>query len=103
MTEVLLAVWITALTFGIGILYLRIKKLNTALTHTLKALSNVLESMQMQSEINVSQQQMNEIINTNLEILGVHTSLIKPSIGFEATQFLNWYNMRRKEGNNGTL
>lgn len=103
MIEVFLAVWLSALSVGSLFLYQRIRRLNEALGHTVKALSNMINTVQLQADINLSQQQMNEIINTNLEILGVHTSLIKPSIGFEATQFLNWYNMRRKEGNNGTL
>lgn len=101
MTEVLVAVWATVLTFGMALLYLRLRKLNLALGHSLKATMNILETVQMQSEINISQQQMNEIINTNLEILGVHTNLIKPSIGYEATQFLAWYNNRKREGENG--
>lgn len=101
MIEVLLAVWVTVLTLSMALLYIRLRKLNSALGHMLKALNNIVQTAQMQSEINLSQQQMNEIINTNLEILGVHTSLIKPSIGFEATQFLAWYNERK--GRNGTV
>jgi len=101
MIEVLLAVWVTGLTFVTALVYTRIRMLNKALMHHLKATHNILESMQMQSDINLSQQQMNEIVNTNLEILGVHTNLIKPSIGYEASQFLAWYNNRKKEGNNG--
>lgn len=102
MTE-FLAIWATLLSIAVGVLWFRIKRVNEALSHTLKATYNMLESLQMQSEINMSQQQMNEIVNTNLEILGVHTNLIKPSIGFEATQFLAWHNKRKKEGENGTV
>lgn len=101
MIEVLLGVWTAGLTFVSVLVYTRIRMLNQALTHHLKATHNIIQSMQMQTDINLSQQQMNEIINTNLEILGVHTNLIKPSIGYEATQFLAWYNARKKEGNNG--
>jgi predicted Holliday junction resolvase-like endonuclease len=101
MIEVLLGVFLTVITFAIAILYLRIRKLSQAVSHHLKATYNLLETVQMQSDINISQQKMNEIINTNLEILGVHTNLIKPSIGYEASQFLAWYNKRKKEGENG--
>ena len=101
MIEIVLALWTAGLTFVSVLVYTRIRMLNQALTHHLKATHNIIQSMQMQTDINLSQQQMNEIINTNLEILGVHTNLIKPSIGYEATQFLAWYNARKKEGNNG--
>lgn len=100
MTEILLGVVLTLLVLWLGLLHRRVSKLNAGLGHTLKALSNVIEAAQLQGDVNASQQQMNEIINTNLEILGVHTNLIKPSIDLEATQFLAWYN-KRKEGNNG--
>lgn len=100
MNEILLGAFLTLIVLWAILLHVRIKKLNRVLGHSLKALSNVIEASQMQNEINQSQQQLNEIINTNLEILGIHTNLIKPSIGYEATQFLAWYN-KRKEGNNG--
>ena len=100
MIEVLLA-WTIVLTVSTAVAYLRIRKLNLALGHSLRATYNILETIQMQSDINIQQQKMNEIVNTNLEILGVHTNLIKPSIGYEATQFLAWYNARKKEGENG--
>lgn len=101
MTEIFIGVFLAALTFTSVFLYIRLRRLGIALNHTLKALTNILETVQLQSEVNTAQQQMNEIINQNLEILGVHTSLIKPSIGFEATQFLAWYNERK--GKNGTV
>lgn len=100
MIEALLA-WTVVLTCSTAVAYIRIRKLNHALGHSLKATYNILETIQMQSDINIQQQKMNEIVNTNLEILGVHTNLIKPSIGYEASQFLAWYNARKKEGENG--
>jgi hypothetical protein len=99
MTEILLGVVLTLLVLWVAVLHRRVSKLNAGLGHTLKALGNVIEAAQLQGDVNDSQQAMNEIINTNLEILGVHTKLIKPSIGYEATQFLAWYNTRKEENN----
>lgn len=51
-----------------------------------------------QKSINETQFVMNEGIANNLEILGVHTRLIKPSVGMEAEAFLRWHNRKEENG-----
>ena len=100
MIELVLTVWLTLVTLAAALLYYRVKRLNAAIGNTLKAVGNILETMTIQADVNMTQNELNNYIGSNLEILGVHTNLIRPTIGYEATQFLAWYN-KRKEGNNG--
>lgn len=74
-------------------------KINAA---TLQAVTHVINASGEQAKINQAQHDLNQLIGHNLEVLGVHTRLIKPSVGFEAEQFLSWYN-KKKEGNNGEI
>ena len=98
MSEVALA--LSLLTFGLlGWTYRRLRMTAKAVAFLIASLKNLVDALSEQQNINTAQQQMNELINTNLEILGVHTKLIKPSIGFEATQFLAWHNKKKEEDN----
>lgn len=96
-----IAIGLSLVTLGfIGWTYWRLRMTAKAVAYLIASLKNLVDALTEQQSINVAQQQMNELINTNLEILGVHTKLIKPSIGFEATQFLAWHN-KKKEENDG--
>ena len=63
------------------------------------SLKQAYELMGKQSGLNMNQARLNSEIANNLEILGVHTQLIEPSIGFEATAFLAWHNNTKEEDN----
>lgn len=97
MTEIL-AVAVVLLTGFVVFLHIRIKRTALAFSMLANALKNVVEAFEQQADINTSQHALNNAIGSNLEILGVHTRLIEPTIGFEAAQFLAWYN-NKKEGN----
>ena len=95
-----IAIGLSLLSLGlIGLTYRRLRMTAKAVAYLIASLKNLVDALSEQQTINVAQQQMNELINTNLEILGVHTKLIKPSIGFEATQFLAWHNKKKEEDN----
>lgn len=79
----------------------RTKDLLSINAATLKAVTAVINASGEQAKINSAQHELNQLIGHNLEVLGVHTKLLKPSVGFEAEQFLSWYN--RKKGENGEV
>ena len=91
-------VWlgITNILF-IGFFVLVRGRLN-ALLHLCETL---VKALQAQRHINEQQTEINENIGQNLEILGVHTKLIPPSIAMQAEAFLAWYNKRKEERDNG--
>lgn len=62
--------------------------------------NTILEVTNAQRDINDSQFSINNTLATNLEILGVHTKLIPPSVSMGAEAFLKWHN-ERKEKNDG--
>jgi hypothetical protein len=62
---------------------------------------NLVQALQAQRHINDQQSNINESLSENLEILGVHTKLIPPSIAMQAEAFLAWYNKRKGEKGNG--
>lgn len=66
----------------------------------LSALASVVSVQEEQMKINHSQHALNQVVSAHMEILGVHTKLIKPSIGFEAERYLNYINNKKKEENN---
>jgi phage regulator Rha-like protein len=102
MTEIALGVALISL--GVALVAIRrAAKVARAFSLLVKALENLLKALSDQASINEAQQQMNTDIATNLEILGVHTRLIKPSIGFEATQFLAWHNKQKEQRENGEI
>jgi len=59
--------------------------------------NTIVESITIQQGINDKQANVNELLGKNLEILGVHTKLIKPSVTMEAEAFLRWHNERKEE------
>lgn len=77
----------------------RTKDLLTINAATLKAMTSIIDTSAEQSKINTAQHELNQLIGHNLEVLGVHTRLIKPSVGFEAEQFLSWYNNKKGKDN----
>lgn len=62
--------------------------------------SAIVQTTTAQKNINDSQYSINNTLATNLEILGVHTKLIPPSVSMQAESFLRWHN-ERKENNDG--
>lgn len=98
MSEIAIGLSLVTLAL-LGWTYWRLRMTAKAVAYLIASLKNLVDVLSEQQTINVAQQQMNELINTNLEILGVHTKLIKPSIGFEATQFLAWHNKKKEEDN----
>lgn len=56
----------------------------------------VHQATQAQTQINTSQYDINNSLAQNLEILGVHTKLIPPTVSMQAEAFLKWHNDRRK-------
>jgi hypothetical protein len=78
-------------------LYRKIKMTAKAMGSLMIALTKILDALTEQGKVNEMQARVNNEIGTSLEMLGVHTKLIKPSIGFEAERFLNFYNKRKEE------
>lgn len=68
-----------------------------AVARLIMALQNMVAIAEEQQKVNETQHSVNQQIGSNLEILGIHTQLIKPSIGFEAAQFLAWYNNQKED------
>lgn len=89
-TSLLLAAWIIHLTR-------KINNLMKGFASLIVAMQNLARVAEEQQKVNVSQQGLNDLIGQNLEILGVHTRLIEPTIAYEASAFLSWYN-KKKEG-----
>ena len=59
--------------------------------------NTIVESITIQQGINDKQSGINELLSKNMEIVGVHTKLIKPSVTMEAEAFLRWHNERKEE------
>ena len=83
-----------------GYLFWQLYRVRKATNYLIGSLKHLVYALDEQQNINEAQQQMNENIATNLEILGVHTKLVKPSIGYEASAYLAWLE-KKKEENNG--
>jgi hypothetical protein len=64
-----------------------------------KLFNTIVESITMQQGINSKQADINELLGKNLEIVGVHTKLIPPSVTMQAEAFLRWHNERKEEDN----
>lgn len=97
MIEIVLSIAVVAL--AVLVLHLNNKINNTvkAFASLLIAAQNLAKLAEEQQKVNHSQQSLNDLIGQNLEILGVHTRLIEPTIAYEASAFLSWYN-KKKEG-----
>lgn len=89
--------WIMSVLAGI-IVYLVIDRIK--LSRRMKlwdvVFTNVLKTITAQKEINEKQHDINNALGSNLEILGVHTKLIPPSVAMEAEAFLRWVNEKRE-------
>jgi hypothetical protein len=101
MIEIALSVALVAQSVALIIMHRRLKRVGTGFYHLTKAVSNLAEVAQEQQKVNEAQGQVNNIMNQNLEILGVHTKLIEPDIAYEASAFLAWVNNKRKGKENG--
>lgn len=102
MSELLLAVsLITSGALGIVtlVLWARVVKLSKSVMMILQAANNMMKALQELSAALEAQNGLNQEVNRNLEILGVHTKLLKPTIGFEAESFLANYNRKKREEN----
>lgn len=64
------------------------------LTKTIEVIVNTIGEHQ---KLFHSQNEMNEMIAKHLEVLGVHTKLIKPSVSYEAEAYLAWINKKKEE------
>ena len=65
----------------------------------LNNMKDIFKLIETQGRVNNNQQTLNNAIAHNLEILAVHSGLLKPSIDFEASQFLAWENLKKEEDN----
>lgn len=95
-----IALGIAVVLLALWVLHLNTKIINLvkALASLMMALQNLANVAEEQTKVNIGQQAVNDLIGQNLEILGVHTRLIEPTIAYEASSFLAWYN-KKKEGN----
>ena len=75
----------------------RQKLISQAVAKLMGALGNIVAIAEEQNKVNHAQQDTNRQIGNNLELLGIHTKLIKPSVSFEAEQFLAWYNEQKRD------
>ena len=103
MSELLLALSLImsgALSILVVSLWRKVVSLAKALAMALQGLNNVLLALSELSGALEAQNGLNQEVNRNLEILGVNTKLLRPSIGFEAESFLANYN-RKKGKDNG--
>jgi hypothetical protein len=97
MIDIVFGVIVTAL--AIALLHLNRKIINIvkAYANLIMALQNLAQIAEEQQKVNIGQQGINDLIGQNLEILGVHTRLIEPTIAYEASAFLAWWNKKKEE------
>jgi hypothetical protein len=97
MIDIVFGVIVTAL--AIALLHLNRKIINIvkAYANLIMALQNLAQIAEEQQKVNIGQQSINDLIGQNLEILGVHTRLIEPTIAYEASAFLAWWNKKKEE------
>lgn len=100
MIDIALGVAVVALAVVVIHLNKKLHNLMKGFASLIMAMQNLAKVAEEQAKVNVGQQTVNDLIGQNLEILGVHTRLIEPTIAYEASSFLAWYN-KKKEGNNG--
>jgi len=98
MIEIALALAVVLLSLAIIHLNKKVTNLTKGLASLIMAMQNLAKVAEEQAKVNLGQQTVNDLIGQNLEILGVHTHLIEPTIAYEASSFLAWYN-KKKEGN----
>ncbi len=90
---------ITIILLALSVLHLnrKINNLTKGLASLIMAMQNLAKVAEEQQKVNLGQQTVNDLIGQNLEILGVHTHLIEPTIAYEASSFLAWYNKKKEE------
>lgn len=98
MIEFVLMAWLALTNIALVAFWLLVRSRLTSLLHLCETLVKALKA---QRHINETQTEINESLGQNLEILGVHTKLIPPSIAMQAEAFLAWYNKRKEERDNG--
>lgn len=97
MIEIALGIAVVMLAAWVLHLNTKIINLVKALASLMMALQNLASVAEEQTKVNIGQQAVNDLIGQNLEILGVHTRLIEPTIAYEASAFLSWYNKKKEE------
>ena len=98
MIEMVLIAWLGFTNIAFVIFFLMVRSRFAALLHLCEVL---VKGLKAQRHINEAQTEINDSIGHNLELLGVHTKLIPPSIAMQAEAFLAWYNKRKDERDNG--
>jgi hypothetical protein len=94
MTEFLIIIWLGVTNVVMLWMWLGQRAKNFALV---KLSSTIIQAISAQRDVNEKQHEINNSLGQNLEILGVHTKLIPPSIAMEAEAFLAWHNKRKNE------
>jgi hypothetical protein len=94
MSELILIVWLAISNALMLWIWLAQRSKNMAL---LRLCTTIIKAISAQRDINGKQHEINNSLGQNLEILGVHTKLIPPSIAMEAEAFLAWHNKRKEE------
>lgn len=79
----------------------KMRSLALAVAHLMLAVKNLADVATEQQKVNDMVQQGMQHVDSNLEILGVHTKLIPPTVSYEASAFLAWYNKKKEEKDNG--
>ena len=94
MIETILIIWLGVTNIAFVVFFLMVRSRFAALLYLCETL---VKAIRAQRQINETQTEINDNIGQNLEILGVHTKLIPPSIAMQAEAFLAWYNKRKEE------
>lgn len=104
MIDVLVGIGLLSLGISFVALIAWVLLLTRKINNIVKAFANLIMAMQNfakvaeeQQRVNLGQQSINDLIGQNLEILGVHTRLIEPTIAYEASAFLAWWNKKKEE------
>lgn len=98
MSEIILMVWLALTNIAFVVFFFMVRSRLAALLHLCETLVKALKA---QRHINEQQTEINESLSENLEVLGVHTKLIQPTVAMQAQAFLQWYNKRKEERDNG--
>jgi hypothetical protein len=97
MSELLIIIWLGVTNVVMLWMWLAQRAKNFALV---KLSSTIIKAISAQRDLNEKQNEINNSLGQNLEILGVHTKLIPPSIAMQAEAFLAWHNKRKEERDN---
>jgi hypothetical protein len=97
MSELLIIIWLGVTNVVMLWMWLAQRAKNFALV---KLCSTIIKAISAQRDLNEKQNEINNSLGQNLEILGVHTKLIPPSIAMQAEAFLAWHNKRKEERDN---